>query len=281
VLLTAVDTPLGRGELTAGEAARLAELHSPRGRRLWLTARHALRRALVATGRPADTSAHRFPSPVASLSHAGEVAVAAVLLADADGVTGLGVDVELGRCPDPRTAPLFLTAAELSWLDGLSVPRRPAELLRLWTAKEALFKADPDNDGRMLRDYATAWPAARHGWATRRGGGEFRYASFTLPRGALTVALRLCWQERNSMRTIDFDAVATHISSLISMPVERLTPDVTLAEIVPDSFTMVEVSVDLQEEFDVVLRQQDLKDMNTLDDLVALLRSRRTEQLPD
>ncbi|GDY32768.1 4'-phosphopantetheinyl transferase superfamily protein [Gandjariella thermophila] len=279
VLLAVSDTPLAVRDLTAGEAARLAERRSPRGRRLWLTARHALRRALLATGRPADTAAYRFPNRIASLSYAGDLAVAAVLTGDVGAVAGVGVDVEVGRYPEPRTAPLFLTGPELSWWDGAPAARRGAELLRLWTVKEALFKADPGNAGRTLRHYATDRPAARRGRATRPGA-EFRYASLALPRGALTVALGLSpSHEGNAMREIDFDSVAKHVSSLISVPVERLGPDVTIAEVVPDSFTLVEVSVDLQEEFDVVLRQQDLREMHTLGDLVSLLRTRQAEQV--
>jgi acyl carrier protein len=77
------------------------------------------------------------------------------------------------------------------------------------------------------------------------------------------------------VQTVDFDLMAARISTLISVPVERLTPDATVAELVPDSFMFIEVAVDLQEEFDVVLSQHDLKDVHTLGDLAALLQSRQ------
>jgi acyl carrier protein len=80
------------------------------------------------------------------------------------------------------------------------------------------------------------------------------------------------------VQTVDFDLMASRISSLISVPIERLAPDATIAELVPDSFMFIEVAVDLQEEFDVILSQHDLKDVHTLGDLAALLQSRQVEQ---
>lgn len=77
------------------------------------------------------------------------------------------------------------------------------------------------------------------------------------------------------MEYVDFDQMARQISTLVSVPVDRLAPDTTIAELVPDSFTFVEVAVDLQEEYDVVLSQEDLKELRTLGDLAALLRSRQ------
>ncbi|MGH3737349.1 MAG: acyl carrier protein [Micromonosporaceae bacterium] len=78
------------------------------------------------------------------------------------------------------------------------------------------------------------------------------------------------------MPTVDFDHLAARISTLVSAPAERLTPDTAIRELAPDSFTFVEIAVDLQEEYDVVLHQQDLKDLHTLGDLEALLRRRQT-----
>jgi acyl carrier protein len=83
------------------------------------------------------------------------------------------------------------------------------------------------------------------------------------------------------VQTIDFDRIAAQISAVISVPAERLTPEATIAELVPDSFMFVEVAVDLQEEFDVVLTQHDLKGVHTLGDLAALLQRRRAEQSAD
>lgn len=73
------------------------------------------------------------------------------------------------------------------------------------------------------------------------------------------------------MPTVDFEQMAKHLSTLISVPVERLTPATTIAELVPDSFTLVEVAVDMQEEFDVIFSQEDMQKVRTLADLTELL----------
>jgi acyl carrier protein len=78
------------------------------------------------------------------------------------------------------------------------------------------------------------------------------------------------------MQINGFNELAEHISSLISVPVARLTPDTTIAELAPDSFTFVEIAVDLQEEYDVVLCQEDFGNVRTLGDLAALLRDRQS-----
>jgi acyl carrier protein/phosphopantetheinyl transferase len=264
VLLCAGSEPLPTGDLTTGEAAQFARVPGAVRRRSWLAARRQLRRALTACGRPSDTAAYSLPSASVSLTHSAELAVAAVACAP---VAGVGVDLELDRKPDPRTARFFLSADESAWAAG-----RPAELLRLWTVKEALFKADPDNAGTVLADYLVADPAARRGRA-HRDGHTFRYATTQLRRGALTVAVL---PERTSaVQTVEYDQVTQRISALVAVPAERLTPEVTIAELVPDSFMFIEVAVDLQEEFDVVLTQDDLKDIVTVGDLVSVLRRRQ------
>jgi phosphopantetheinyl transferase/acyl carrier protein len=294
VLLAASGLPLDPAVLSRGEAAQYTALSGEGRRRSWLTARRALKRALSARGLPTDTSAYGLPSPAVSLSHSAELAIAAVAVGGPVGtnlrppglvrfarVLGIGVDVEVDRSsPDLRTAPFFLTTDELAWLDSHPAPGRAEELLRLWTVKEALFKADPGNGRTVLRDYAVATPGARVGRAARVGGGgpRFRYVSIALRRGALSVALALSPPERTEpMQTIEFEQVVQRIGELISVPVERLTAETRIGELLPDSFMFIEVAVDLQEEFDVVLTQRDFTDVHTLGDLAALLRDRRSE----
>lgn len=279
VLLVASEAPLDARALTPGELTQVGALSGASRGAQWLTARRALRLALAGAGRTTDTSAYRFPSPVASLSHSADVAVAAVLAADHGNVVGVGVDIELGRVPDPRTASFFLTESELGWLESVPAGTVPAVLTRLWTVKEALFKADPANAGTALRQYEVADPAAARGGATRAGEIDFQYVSLACPRGVTSVAVALSesWKV-DPVQTVDFDLMASRISALISVPVERLAPDATIAELVPDSFMFIEVAVDLQEEFDVILSQHDLKDVHTLGDLAELLQSRQTER---
>ena len=69
-------------------------------------------------------------------------------------------------------------------------------------------------------------------------------------------------------------AVTARLAILLSVPVDSLAPATPLREVISDSFMLVEVSVDLQEEFDVILRQEDLAGVVTVADLTALLHSR-------
>src|SRR5688500_8593893 len=81
-----------------------------------------------------------------------------------EGGQGVGVDIETGRRPPPRMARFFLTRKERRCLGQPS----PEQLLRLWTVKEALFKADPLNHRRVLADYALDDPLADAGCARVR-----------------------------------------------------------------------------------------------------------------
>ena len=171
-----VTEPLAVGELSAGERAAFDRLTGELRRRDWLLGRAALKRLLGG----ADTSTVRFPHPRLSLAHSGGVAVAAALDRGAPHA-GLGVDFELWRAPDARTARFFLHADER--------PREASGLLRLWTVKEALFKATPANAGAQLLDYRLDDPGAAAGTARDGRGNAFRYASGMLPAGPLSVAV--------------------------------------------------------------------------------------------
>jgi acyl carrier protein len=73
--------------------------------------------------------------------------------------------------------------------------------------------------------------------------------------------------------TITFDTVAARLAALLSVPASRLTPQTFLADVAPDSLALVEIVIDMQEEFGVSFAQADLRPVLTLGDLVALLRA--------
>jgi len=75
------------------------------------------------------------------------------------------------------------------------------------------------------------------------------------------------------MASVTFDLVAERISTLLSLPVDKLTPGTALQDLALDSFRMVEMVVDLQEEFGSVFAQADLQEVSTLEDLFKLLCS--------
>lgn len=172
-------------ELSPTERRQLAELTTRERARSWLRGRGALK-ALIGPFGDTDTARIQFPSPRYSLTHSGDVAVAVV--ARSERQRGIGVDVEWDRPAPVAAARFYLTEREAEWTAGLPDHERGTELLRLWTVKEALFKADPDNGPRVLSDYELADPGSWTGCAT---GARFvlRSISFRLRGGLLTLAV--------------------------------------------------------------------------------------------
>jgi hypothetical protein len=167
VELAATTSPVAVDALTVGERAQLPD--GPR-RGDWLRGRAALKALLDDD----DTSTVAFPHRRLSLTHSAGMAVAARC---DEGQDGLGVDFEGWRTIDPRAARFYLHDHE------------QGDLLRLWTVKEALFKATPSNGGAMLLDYRVADPCLLAGDAVDRGGRRFRYASRRRGDGWLTIAV--------------------------------------------------------------------------------------------
>lgn len=207
--------------------------------------RDALRIAAAAAGLPGDPAGYRFPHPRASVTHTERAGVAAVLLGGA--ADGVGVDLEHDRPVRPAAARFYLRDDE---------PHD--DLLRLWTVKEALFKADPANATRLLRDYRANDPAYQHVSARHLGGW-------------LTVAARLA-REPMPANTISFETVAERVAGVLRVPASDLTPDTLMKDLAADSFMLVEMIVDLQEEFDAVFTQARLREIDSLGELVTLLQ---------
>ncbi len=77
-----------------------------------------------------------------------------------------------------------------------------------------------------------------------------------------------------------FAAVAERISVTSGIAIESLRPDTALADLAMDSFLMVEVTVDLQEEFDAIFSQEALHKVVTIGDLVDLLNATQFQRAP-
>lgn len=120
------------------------------------TGPEALAIALTAAGRAPDSAAS-WPCSFASLTHSGDIAIAVALPPHVH-AAGIGVDVELDRPVKSGMARLICAAGERAWLESLPAERQPAELLRLWTAKEALYKADPAQGDAIVAEYTLAHP---------------------------------------------------------------------------------------------------------------------------
>lgn len=69
--------------------------------------------------------------------------------------------------------------------------------------------------------------------------------------------------------------VKARIAEVLHVPEERVRDDSELKDLVAESFVLVEMAIELQEDFRVRFSQEDLKVVRTVADLVALIESRR------
>lgn len=173
VRLVVVRTPVELARLSRPEQLSASLIRSPERQAQWLRGRAALRAVMMRMSRFPHTASLRFPHPELSLTHTGEVAIAVGV----EGAEGVGVDLET-RTPSDRAALRFLSPRE-----------RGGDARRLWTVKEACFKADPENAGATVSQFEIADPSAPVGRAGR-DGRSFLYASTEAFHGWLTVALR-------------------------------------------------------------------------------------------
>ncbi len=72
---------------------------------------------------------------------------------------------------------------------------------------------------------------------------------------------------------IEPNAVKSRISQTLHIPMSLLRDDAPIREVVTESFALVEMVIDLQEEFSVSLHQSDLARVKTVGDLVSLIAS--------
>lgn len=111
----------------------------------------------------------------------------------AGSLMGLGIDIEADRMVHPDAARFFLTDAEREWLRRENEESLPETLLRIWTAKEAVLKADSASSGRLLGDYGLNDPGQWIGIARRTDNPElnFHYTSIRVGGGFFSIAAAL------------------------------------------------------------------------------------------
>ena len=68
--------------------------------------------------------------------------------------------------------------------------------------------------------------------------------------------------------------IRLHIAGVLEVAEERVVGDTVLTDLVVDSFRLVELAIDLQEEYDVMFGQADMVGLRTVDDLVTLVHTR-------
>jgi acyl carrier protein len=73
---------------------------------------------------------------------------------------------------------------------------------------------------------------------------------------------------------IDSEKIKKQIAEILKQPMHKLQDDALLTNLVTDSFVLVDMVIELQEEFGVTLVQEDLRDVQTVGDLVNLFLQR-------
>ena len=76
------------------------------------------------------------------------------------------------------------------------------------------------------------------------------------------------------MSTIDVSQIKARISATLQLPVSKLQDDALISDLVTESFAVIEMVIDLQEEFGIRLGQEDLKELTTLGSLTTLIAER-------
>jgi 4'-phosphopantetheinyl transferase EntD len=185
VILAQAD-PDAEPSLSEPEFLCLSAIRHERRKRDWLLGRNALKQVLAALSRDDDTSVITFPNSQVSLTHSCGVSLA---VGAARPANGIGIDYEPLRDINRKIARFFLNDREVGWLAQQAECVRTAELLRLWTIKEAAFKCYPGNARMLLYDFtvvdmdATATEVAVDGDA-----GRIAIACYAHESGWLSVA---------------------------------------------------------------------------------------------
>ncbi len=186
VRVAVADRPASIAELSPGERRAVAELSTRERAISWLRGRTALK-VLIPPFGDQDTTQIVFPSRRYSLTHSGTVAVAAFCGAPA--CLGIGIDLEWDR-PVPAEAARFYLTDEMAWVASLPESEREPAMLRLWTIKEAVFKADPRNAETVLSDYAISSPDTAAGICVS-ADLDIRYICSRIRGGYLSLAIAM------------------------------------------------------------------------------------------
>jgi acyl carrier protein len=67
------------------------------------------------------------------------------------------------------------------------------------------------------------------------------------------------------------DEVITEIARLVDTPAEDIDRSTHIADLVPDSFMLIELAIELEERFDVRFRPEHLRQVHTVGDIVDLV----------
>lgn len=77
---------------------------------------------------------------------------------------------------------------------------------------------------------------------------------------------------------IDGEKVRERISTFLHLSPGRAVDGAALTDLVTESFVLVQLVIDLQEDFGIRLDGEDLRDVRTVGDLIAIVVSRGSPQ---
>ncbi len=73
---------------------------------------------------------------------------------------------------------------------------------------------------------------------------------------------------------VNENSVKEKISLFLRQPVSKLKDEILLIDLIADSFALIEMVIELQEEFELSFVQSDIKDVKTVGDLTQLFVNR-------
>lgn len=195
--LVAAVVAIGRMKinLTTGEMDDFPWLACVERQRNWVAGRSALKAARKHLGLSIDTSTVRFPNASTSITHAAGYAVSVVSPERA--LQGLGIDFEAPRKTSASIDRFFLSDNERNWIEERPVHLRRDDRIRLWTVKEAVYKACPANQFLSLKRIQLKDPSSDLGAAVCKAAAQnplmadtcARYASGWTPVGCVSLAV--------------------------------------------------------------------------------------------
>ena len=74
---------------------------------------------------------------------------------------------------------------------------------------------------------------------------------------------------------IKSEEIKNRIAEVLNISVEQFNDDTILKDQVTDSFLLVEMAIELQEDFQVRFSQEDLKEVETIGDLIFLIKNKK------
>ncbi len=72
------------------------------------------------------------------------------------------------------------------------------------------------------------------------------------------------------------EEIFARIADVLGVAPSRVQSDVALTDLVSDSYRLVEMAIELQDDYDVIFTQADLSGVSTVSDLAELVRARST-----